>query len=70
MTITSIANLIIPLAQIYLLWRIWREIRVVAADAERREELKKQIKDFGRMFAEASDIPKPPPRGRPRIKEA
>ena len=60
--ITTILNALLPLAQIYFLWRILRELRVISRDSEKREELKKQIRDFGLMFAQAADVPKPPPR--------
>lgn len=58
--ISSLAPVIVPAIQIYLLFRIWRELKIISADAERREELKKQIRDFGQMFAVASGAPLPP----------
>lgn len=61
--LTSITPLIVPAAQIYLLFRIWRELKIVSADSVKRDELKKQIKDFGAMFAAlAVEVPKPPGR--------
>jgi len=60
--LTSIIPAVVPIAQIYLLFKIWRELKITSADAVRREELKDHIKKFGQMFAEAAEVPKPPRR--------
>ena len=60
MTITGIISLLIPLAQVYLLWRISRSVDIAAYDADRKKELNDSIKKFGTMFAEAADVPKAP----------
>ena len=52
--IASIFNLLIPLAQIFLLWKIWRTLQPIADTEERKRELNDNIKKFGAMFAEAS----------------
>jgi len=59
MTISGILGLLVPIANLYLLFRIWRETKI-AADAERRkDELNDNIRKFGAMFAAASGIPVP-----------
>jgi hypothetical protein len=55
----SVVPALIPLAQTYLLWRIYKELQIVSQDSTKRDELKKQIKDFGLMFAAAADVPRP-----------
>ncbi|MGH7604669.1 MAG: hypothetical protein ACRENK_11820 [Gemmatimonadaceae bacterium] len=61
MNIISIAApLIVPFIQLYVLFRIWRELKIISLDAERKEELKRDIKKFGEMFAAASGVPMPP----------
>lgn len=52
-----------PIAQIYLLWIITRQLKMIANDSQKREELQKMVKDFGLMFAAAADVPRP---GRPK----
>jgi len=63
--INTIATLAVPILQLWLLFMVWRELKVISRDSERREELKKQIRDFGMMFAAAADVPKPPSKKRP-----
>lgn len=59
--ISAIAGLLVPLFQAYLLFRIWREVKI-AAEAERsRAELKDMVQKFGQMFASASEMPVPRP---------
>jgi hypothetical protein len=53
--INTILSMVIPVAQIYLLFRIWRELRVISLDSERKAELNESIKKFGAMFAEAAE---------------
>lgn len=60
MTITSVLNLIIPLCQVYLLWKISRSVDIAATDADKKKELNDTIRRFGQMFAEAAEVPKPP----------
>jgi hypothetical protein len=62
--IQSILSLLLPIAQVFLLFKIWRELRIVSSDSEKREELKKHIRDFGAMFAAAAEVPKPPKRSK------
>lgn len=71
MTITGIIGLIIPLAQLYLLFRIWRSVATMADESDRKKELNDNIKKFAAMFAEAglADVPKPPRNYKPRIVE-
>jgi len=57
---TIILNLILPLANLYMLWRISRDTASMADESERRRELNDSIKKFGAVFAEAAEVPKPP----------
>jgi hypothetical protein len=58
--ITQIFGLLIPLVQVYLLFRIFREVRISADAVRKSEELNESIKKFGAMFAAAADVPRPP----------
>lgn len=61
--IASIFSIIVPLAQIFLLWKIWRTLQPIADTEEKKAELNETIKKFGAMFAAASmEVPKPPPK--------
>lgn len=53
--INLIFSLVIPVAQLYMLFRIWHELREIAVDSERKDELNKSIEKFGEMFAEAAE---------------
>lgn len=62
MTILNILNFFLPALQCYFLFRIMREVQIMANDTNEKKELASQIKKFGLMFAEAAlaDVPKPP----------
>ena len=57
--IGTITALIFPLAQLYLLFKIWRAVEVAALESERTRELNVSIKKFGVMFADAAGDPRP-----------
>lgn len=57
--ITPIISAALPLVNLFLLFRIWKELQKISADAENREQLKADIKRFGTMFAAAADVPRP-----------
>ena len=60
MSITGIVNLIIPLAQLYLLWKIYRLAKPLAEAEETKKEINDTLKKFGSIFADTMEIPKPP----------
>lgn len=62
MNILTIAGFFIPLLQVYLLFRIMREVQIMANETSAKKELANDIKKFAAMFAEAglADVPKPP----------
>ncbi len=51
---SAIFSLLIPIANLFLLFKIWREIKIVSEEAQRKFELNETIKKFGKMFADAS----------------
>jgi len=44
--LTSLFSAVIPLAQIYLLWRIFQVLKIIANDTQRRADLTKAVQDF------------------------
>lgn len=58
--ITTLLNFAAPLIQLWLLFLIRKELRVISIESERKKELNETIKKFGTMFAEASEVPRPP----------
>lgn len=57
--ISSIFNLLVPIAQLFLLWKIWRTLKPIAEIEDRKAELNDNVRKFAAMFAEAAEIPKP-----------
>ena len=56
--ISSIFSFLIPLAQTFLLYKIWRTLIPIGEVEERKKELNDNVIKFGAMFAAATE-PKP-----------
>jgi len=57
-TFFTAASLILPLVQLYLVFRIYKNLQLMADVEDRRKELTEMVRKFGAMFAEAADLPK------------
>lgn len=50
----SIAQFIVSLVCLYLLFRVWGELKVISSDTRKKEELNESVLKLGALFVAAS----------------